>query len=185
MPAAEDVEFAHASRIEQMLTDGDRRTVGEAGAVAGMVIRSPMLMGDLVACLSHASPAVRMRAADALEKATRNDPRLLAPFRGHLLQVLSTTRQQEVQWHLAQIMPRLALELPDVVQVTDVLAGWVDSSPSSIVRVMCLQALADLALQGRLPVDDARATIAPYAGEGNTPSVRSRARKLVKQLSGS
>jgi hypothetical protein len=54
-------------------------------------------------------PVARMRAADAVEKLTRRRPDLLQGLEGRLLSEVAAIEQKEVRWHLAQLLPRLAL----------------------------------------------------------------------------
>ena len=50
----------------------------------------------------------------------------------------------------AQMIPRLKLVKSDLPKVLKIMEIYLNTSSSNIVRVMSLQALADLALQGRL-----------------------------------
>jgi hypothetical protein len=59
-------------RILSLLAGGDRRTIGRADEVAAMVSKAPELFPELIAGLWSESPLVRMRAADASEKVTRD-----------------------------------------------------------------------------------------------------------------
>ena len=53
-----------------------------------------------------------MRAADAVEKITARRPELLRPHKRRLLTELALIPQQEVRWHVAQMLPRLSLSAP-------------------------------------------------------------------------
>jgi len=83
-------------RILQMLEGGDRRSVGRAAEVAELVRADPALVGALFAGMEGDDPLVRMRAADALEKATSSRPELLAGYAERLLSLMATQPQQEV-----------------------------------------------------------------------------------------
>ena len=52
---------------------------------------------------------LRMRAADAAEKITCRRPDLLVACKQRLLDEIAAVPQQEVRWHVAQMLPRLAL----------------------------------------------------------------------------
>jgi len=60
--------------LASLLTGGDRRSIGQADAVAARVAEQPALLAKLWDCLADADPVVRMRAADALEKISRATP---------------------------------------------------------------------------------------------------------------
>lgn len=160
------------------LSGGDRRSIGAADQVASDLEAGTVDVAEIVALLGgEHGPIVAMRAADALEKATRAHPELLIPHRRALLGMLATADQPEVRWHLAQLVPRLELGASAAADTIDVLEGWLED-PSSIVKTNVLQALADLAeqhpgLQGRV------ASILTSAQDHATPAMRARLRHLL------
>lgn len=171
-----------AADFRRMLAVGDRRTTGKAEEVAAMVLAEPARIDALFDCLDVPDPGLRMRAADALEKISHERPELLAPWRRRVLGDIASIPQQEVQWHVAQMIPRLPLTEDDLPRVLAILAEYLATTRSNIVRVMSLQSLADLAGMGWLPPQEAVEAIAPWAGDQQPPSVRSRARRLLARL---
>lgn len=121
---------------------------------------------------------VRPRAADAAEKVTRRRPELLAPHKQHLLGEVASIAQQEVRWHVAQMLPRLELTTAERNRAVELLLGYLDDD-SSIERTFAMQALAELALQ-----DDAlRGRVTPILERlsvTGTAAMRSRGRRLVE-----
>lgn len=99
-----------------------------------------------------------------------------------MLDRVAYIEQQEVQWHVAQMIPRFKLSKSDVAKVRKILDTYLKNTHSNIVRVMSLQALADLALQDKVEKKEVIRGIEQYTDMVNTPSVRVRARKLLKQL---
>jgi len=156
---------------------GDRRSTGEADAVAEDVEHGTVSAAHLVAAMaSSADAVVRMRAADALEKATRAHPELLAPVREELLGLLETATQQELRWHLAQMTPRLSLTKAQKERAVASLKGYLDD-PSSIVKTEALDALVALATaDGRLAREVL--PLLEEAIDSGTPAMRARARRL-------
>lgn len=163
-----------------LLSGGDRRSIGKVAQVVRLVQSQPRHMADLVAGLWHDDEVVRMRAADALEKVSAGRPQMILPFRRTLLSLAERATQQEVRWHLAQILPRLPLIESEQARLTPILFAWLDD-PSHIVQVNTLQALADLSASDAglrfklLPVAEAMAV-------HGAPSVRARLRSLLQQL---
>ena len=103
--------------IQEMLSGGDLRSIGRVPEVLGVMEKNPGRMNELVLCLDSGDPVVRGRAADALEKLTTRRPDLLKPFKEVLLREATGSAQQEVRWHMAQMLPRLPLtprQIPDV-----------------------------------------------------------------------
>ena len=105
--AWEPMRRAAPSTILRKLEGGDRRSCGRTSEVVEEIRENPKLLADLVGGLTSEDPIVRMRAADALEKATRARPDWLTVFKNTLLRLATESEQQEVRWHLAQILPRL------------------------------------------------------------------------------
>ena len=127
-----------------MLKGGARRSIGRADAVARTVVRQPKLLAVLIDGMADADPLVRMRAADAAEKATRQHPEWLVPFKGRLLGNIATSHQAELRWHVAQMLPRLALGRREERKAIQILMHYLRDD-SRIVKVSSMQALADLA----------------------------------------
>ena len=100
--------------IRSMLAGGDRRSTGRSDEIAGMVAQNPGRVVELVECLWDPDACVRMRAADALEKASRGKAEILEAHKAELLGLFAEAEQQEVRWHLAQIVPRLPLSMSNV-----------------------------------------------------------------------
>lgn len=170
------------SNIKQLLSSGDMRTTGRADEVAEMVLADTTLFTELFACLTLNDPPVRMHAADALEKVTQKRPELLQKYKEQILDEIAYIDQQEVQWHVAQMIPRLELLPAEVKKATEILDNYLDKTTSNIVRVMSLQALADLALQGKFPREQVIHKINNYSQKLQTPSIRARSRKLLQEL---
>jgi len=130
----------------QLLSGGDRRSIGRANAVAALVLDQPALLGVLFDGLATTDPVLRMRCADAAEKVTAMRPDYLVPYKGTLIEQLCGVEQQEVRWHLAPMLARLPLAGPDEALVLAILRGYTKDR-SSIVKTAAMQALADLAVR--------------------------------------
>jgi hypothetical protein len=166
--------------ILRKLAGGDRRSLGKSGEAVHDISENPALFADLFAGLFNADPVIRMRAADAVEKSTRRRPELLRPWKRCLLEQISTLHEKEVRWHIAQLIPRLSLTPSEKDMAVQILMGYL-SDESSIVKTFSMQALADLAKRDaglRLQV----APLIERLTQTGTPAMRSRGRKLLKQL---
>lgn len=157
--------------IRQMLCGGDLRSIGNADAVAGMIAADAALFAETMALLADDDARVRMRAADALEKASRAHPELLTPHKAFLLGPASRQTQQEVRWHVLQMLSRLALTAAE--RETALQLGR-DSltHPSRIVAAEALSALFALG------ADDARERAQALLASPHA-ALRSRARRLL------
>jgi HEAT repeat protein len=159
------------------LAGGDRRSIGRVPLVVRRARRNPALASELVRGLRHDDPLVRMRAADALEKISRDQPAILVPFKTVLLSVAAESAEQEVQWHAAQMLPRLPLTRKDTERAVSILHGYL-ADRSAIVNVCALQALADLASRDRSLVPMAVVAMEAACRTG-TPAMRARGKKLL------
>ena len=126
------------------LRGGDRRSIGRVSAVVAAARKKPALFKDLVSCLFDEDPIVRMRAADAMEKISADDPQPLQPFKTQLIRLAQQTQQQELRWHMAQMIPRLKLTARETAAVTDIFFDFLNDK-SKIVVTFAMQALSDLA----------------------------------------
>jgi HEAT repeat protein len=137
-------------------------------------------MNELVRCLESGDPVVRSRAADALEKLSAKRPGLLKPFKEVLLRDAAGSAQQEVRWHLAQMLPRLPLTLRQIPDVFSLLRGYLRDR-SVIVQVCALQAMFELSHKDpslRGPVRE----LAEASWRTGAPALRARGRKLLSLL---
>ncbi len=130
------------------------------------------------------NPLIRMRAADAVEKITAQHPEYLHPYKAQLGDEVAAIEQQEVRWHVAQMLPRLDLSAAGAASaLSNILVGYLDDK-SRIVKTFSMQALADLAVH-----DEAlTACVIPILDEQvrvGSPAMQSRGRKLLAKLRGS
>ena len=166
--------------IADRLKGGDRRSIGNSDEIAAEVANTPAIFPDLFECLFNTDPVIRMRAADAVEKVTRDNPHLLQPWKRPLLETISASEDKEIRWHVAQMLPRLNLSHRERETAVQILMGYL-SDESSIVKTLSMQGLADLAAHD----EQLRAQITPLIErltKTDTAAMRSRGRKLLKPL---
>ncbi len=166
--------------ILKRLTGGDFRSIGESNQVAADVLANPSLFPELVGGLTHPDALIRMRAADASEKVTAKRPDLLQPFKSYLLKDAAASEQQEVRWHVAQMMPRLALTIPERRKAVIILKNYLNDK-SSIVKANSMQALAELAQKDEGLEPEVFSLIKTLTRSG-TPAMKKRGKKLLKSL---
>jgi hypothetical protein len=174
-----------ASRVVATLTGGDRRSIGRANRVAALAARDPVLLEMLFRTMLGegpygADPCVRLRCADAAEKATNGRPLLLRPFRTALFRAGGSS-EAEVRWHVAQMLPRLNLTRHGRARVATVLRRYLDDD-SRIVRACAVEGLAQLAHTGPELHAEVLRLIRSLSQTGS-PAVRARARRMLTTLS--
>jgi hypothetical protein len=168
------------TQILDMLKGGDLRSIGRSEEVVQIVLENPTRFGEVILGMVHEDRIVRMRSADAVEKITFKHPEWLQPYKEFILAKAAIVDQQEVRWHVAQILPRLDLSNDDVQVAVDILKGFLDDD-SRIVRTFTLEALV-----GFIEKDaNLEAWVIPliekFVEEGS-PAMRSRGKRLLSRL---
>lgn len=166
--------------FSKLLSGGDLRSIGNADIAVSAVRKDNGLFSALFECVYSQDPVVRMRAADAVEKITRKYPELLATYKAELLEKVSKIKQQEVQWHLAQIIPRLCLADFEVKQAMDIFSQNIKNTNSNIVKAFSLQAIYDLSRENKEFIKLADEILHDYQND-KSAAVRSRVKKLLSQ----
>ena len=166
--------------VLQKLAGGDRRSIGKVEEVVADVLNDPALFDALFDGILCDDPIVRMRSADAVEKITAEHPEYLQPYKGRLIRQAAKIAQQEVRWHVAQMLPRLELSGEEYVAAMELLLGYLNDE-SRIVKTFAMQALADFA--------ERDANLRPQVielleelTETGSPAMKSRGRKLLEKL---
>lgn len=144
------------------------------------MLRDPALFPVVFDGMTHADPLVRMRCADAVEKITAVQPELLSPFRKRIIRLASVAGQQEVRWHLAQMVGRLAMTPAERRQMIGILTTYLDD-PSRIVKTFAMQAMADIAAQDAFLRPPIVRRLERLTREGS-PAMQSRGRHLLARL---
>ena len=167
--------------IRSMLTAGRHRlSSGRTAEVIDLVRAHPRKAAQLLECLWDEDPGVAMRAADALEKLSRNHPSLLSSWKAPLLGLLAQATQNKLRWSLAATIPRLKLTIPECRRVADTLQSWLEDA-SSIVKTCALQGLADLTRQDP-SLQPVVLDLLRIHSRSGTPAMRARGRMLLRQL---
>jgi hypothetical protein len=166
--------------IAKTLSGGDRRSIGEVDSVVESVLGDARLLAQLVSALDAADPVVAMRAADALEKVSRQRAEWLARYRSRLMRSAVRTTDLAVRWNLAELLPRLPFDRRSTLLLAHRLEVWYLTDPSTLVRVHALEALVTLARRDARLRPAARRILAEAVRAGS-PAVRARARRLRAQ----
>jgi len=168
--------------ILRKLEGGDRRSIGRSNEVVAEVLADPELFGALFSGLTSDNPLLRMRSADAIEKITSRHPEYLLPYKTALVEQIARIDQQEVRWHVAQMLARVKWTKNERQQVLEIILEYFNDR-SSIVRTFALQALADLARRGPELRPTALLHLQELTATG-TPAMKARGRMLLAEING-
>jgi hypothetical protein len=165
--------------ILKKLSGGNRGSLGRSNEIVARVLARPAYFRHVFEGIASDDAIVRMRAADAVEKITAQRPELLQPFKKKLLAIAGSSDQQEVRWHAALMVPRLALTRKERAVALDILFDYLRDK-SSIVKTFAMQAIWDLAATD----SKLKTQIIPMIEEltlVGTAAMRARGRKLLSQ----
>jgi len=166
--------------IEAMLSEADLRTTGRVDDVVELVLADPDLFADIFKAILVDNEGVRMRASEVAEKISRIHPEWLVSYKDLVINRISRIDQQEVRWHMAQIMPRLKLRKGERKKVFDILIRYLNTD-SRTLKTCALQALVDIAVQERVYLPRVLELLKIYERTGS-PAIRARSKKLLLML---
>ncbi len=166
--------------ILEKLTGGDRRSIGRSNEVVADVLKTPALFNEVFNGMFSNDPIIRMRSADAIEKITAGHPKYLQPYKLKLIYDVARIDQQEVRWHVAQMIPRLDLTQKEIDHVVQILICDLQNK-SSIVRTFGMQALSDLAEKHPSLRPQVLELLKELTRTGS-PAMKSRGLKLLRKL---
>ncbi len=136
--------------VREQLAGGTRTSVGEAEQVVKKALTVVPLRREIYELFLDDDPVVAMRASYVAMKLAQSDPATAQEFKKILLKNLSLYRQQEVRWHVPQILVHMKLTAAERRKAYEVVMEWSETDASKIVAYYGLQAAADFA-----EVDDA------------------------------
>jgi hypothetical protein len=166
--------------IRKMLEPGRRLDVGRVWQVVELIDGQPRRIAELIECLWDVDLAVANRAADALERVTRERPTQTQRWKEELLGLMADVEEKKLRWNLALVVPRLKLTRGECQRAAAALRSYLDD-PSSIEKATALHGLADLTRQDSSLLSEVVDTLR-VAGRSGTPAMRARSRILLKKL---
>jgi len=95
--------------VREQLAGGTRTSVGDAEQVVKKALASVPLRREIYELFLDDDPVVAMRASYVAMKLAQSDPATTQEFKKMLLKNLSLYRQQEVRWHVPQILVHMKL----------------------------------------------------------------------------
>jgi hypothetical protein len=122
-----------------------------------------------------------MRAADAIQKVVALKPDLIKKYKNEVLKIAKID-QQEVRWHIAQMIQHLGLTTSDTKIAYKLLIEYLKDD-SKIVKTFSMQALADLT-DIKPSLKHKVIKIIESQLKNASPAMLSRGNKLIKKLKG-
>lgn len=174
-------ESKTSGTIYDLLTGNDLRSIGKSNEVVALVTGDPELFDEVFNGIFHEDKVIRARCADAAEKVARKFPEYIQEKKKIILKNMDNFNQKEVQWHIGLMLGYLKLTRKEIDKSFNVLYKWLNESNSIIVKVMCMQTLADIALKNKLLMKSVREEIQKQMING-APAIKARGRHLLKEF---
>ena len=167
--------------MREQLAGGTRTSVGEAEQVVKKALSSSALRDEIYDLFLDDDPVVAMRASYVAMKLAQSDPAAAQEFKKMLLKNLSHYTQQEVRWHVPQILVHMKLTAAERRKAYEVVMEWSETDASKIVAYYGLQAAADFAEVDEALLEDFIPRVRKLNARG-AKSVSNRCKKIAKQL---
>ncbi|UUV17842.1 hypothetical protein NRK67_11135 [Fusobacteria bacterium ZRK30] len=168
-------------QILKKLKGGDLRSIGKSDEVVREILDNPSLFREVFEGMLNNDPIIRMRSADVSEKVSARHPEYLQPFKYELINEISKIKQQEVQWHTAQMFSYIKIDRKERDKIIKILLSYIRMTDSNIVKVFSMQTLADFAERDQQLKSQIIKLIEEMMEQG-APSLISRGKKLIKRL---
>lgn len=167
--------------IYDLLKGHDLRSIGKSNEVVKLVTRDPDLFNEVFEGIFHDDKVIRARCADAVEKVARVFPVYIQKKKSIILKNLPKFKQKEILWHIAMMIGYIKLNRAEVARAAGFLFKWLKEEESIVVKVMCMQTLAELSLKNPKMRKSVKDEILKQMVNGS-PGVKARGRKLIKVL---
>ncbi len=166
---------------KQALSGGTRTSVGDADRVIQELLESPSGLAELYDLFLDEDAVVAMRASYVAMRVAEQKPDTVAPFASLLFANLEQYTQQEVRWHVPQLLVHLDLNAAERNRAYEVIMNWAETDKSKIVGYYGFQAAAEFAQRDSALLADFIPRIR-QANKTGAKSIQNRCKKISKQL---
>ena len=167
--------------FRETLSGGNRTSVGDADKVIDKLLKSPAGLSEIYSLFLDEDPVIAMRASYVAMRVAEQKPESVYPFTKELLKNLGLYTQQEVRWHIPQLLVHLNLTKAQKRKAYEVIMDWAETDKSKIVGYYSFQTAADFAESDDLLFQDFVPRIRK-ANKNGAKSIQNRCKKIAKQL---
>ncbi len=169
------------ANFKEVLSGGNRTSVGESDLVIQELLESPSNLKEIYQLFLDEDAVVAMRASYVAMRVAEQKPETVAPFAQELLANLERYTQQEVRWHVPQLLVHLDLKPVERKRAYEVIMNWAETDKSKIVGYYGFQAAAEFAKHDSTLLEDFIHRIR-QADKTGAKSIQNRCKKIAKQL---
>jgi outer membrane PBP1 activator LpoA protein len=168
-------------KLRDVLSGGTRTSVGDADQVIAKLLKAPAGLTEIYKLFLDEDPVVAMRSSYVAMRVAEQKPESVKPFAKDLLKNLELYTQQEVRWHIPQLLVHLDLTKAQKRRAYEVIMEWSETDKSKIVGYYGFQAAADFAETDADLLQDFIPRIRK-ADKTGAKSIQNRCKKIAKQL---
>jgi hypothetical protein len=167
--------------LKDKLSGGTRTSIGNADTVIQALLKNPSGLSEVYDLFLDLDPVVAMRSSYVAMRVAEQNPDSVKPFTKDLLKNLESYTQQEVRWHIPQLLAHLDLTKTQKRRAYEVVMDWAETDKSKIVGYYGFQAAADFAETDEVLLQDFIPRIRA-ANKTGAKSIQNRCKKIAKQL---
>jgi hypothetical protein len=167
--------------LKDKLSGGTRTSIGNADTVIQALLKNPSGLSEVYGLFLDLDPVVAMRSSYIAMRVAEQNPDSVKPFTKDLLKNLDSYTQQEVRWHIPQLLVHLDLTKAQKRRAYEVVMDWAETDKSKIVGYYGFQAAADFAETDEVLLQDFIPRIRA-ANKTGAKSIQNRCKKIAKQL---
>ena len=174
-------ELTTLNDFKAKLSGGTRTSVGSADQVIEEVLQDTSKLSLVYELFLDEDPVIAMRSSYVAMKVAEHKPESVAPFSDFLFSNMDHFTQQEVRWHVPQLLSHLNLTDDQKNISYRYLMDWAETDKSKIVGYYSLQAAADIAQTDQDILKDFVPRL-KKAHQSGAKSIQNRCKKIAKQL---
>jgi hypothetical protein len=167
--------------VRDTLSGGTRTSIGDADQVIQKLLKAPSGLAEVYKLFLDEDPVIAMRSSYVAMRVAEQKPESVKPFTKDLLKNLEHYTQQEVRWHIPQLLVHAELTKAQRHRAYEVIMDWAETDKSKIVGYYGLQAAADFAEVDEVLLQDFIPRIRK-ANKSGAKSIQNRCKKIAKQL---
>jgi hypothetical protein len=175
------LEVVDLAAVRDILSGGTRTSIGDAEQVIQKLLKAPSGLAGVYKLFLDEDPVVAMRSSYVAMRVAEQKPLSVEPFKKDLLKNLENYTQQEVRWHIPQLLVNMDLTKTQRQRAYDVVMNWAETDKSKIVGYYGFQAAADFAETDQALLQDFIPRIRK-ANKAGAKSIQNRCKKIAKQL---
>ncbi len=170
-----------AMALRDDLSGGTRTSVGQAPTIIKQALCSHETLNEIYDLFLDDDPVVAMRSSYVAMKVAEADPESTWGYKKKVLHDLPRYIQQEVRWHIPQLLIHMNLTRTERRKAYSAVMEWSETDKSKIVAYYGLEAAAQFVEDDDTLESDFVPRLRKLNQRG-AASVSSRCRKIAKRL---